>query len=157
MPDSRIAENQAAPTPVAETPLEGTKCVIVIDQDLPLGVIANTAAVLSLSLGRALPQMIGEDLRDNQGQPRRGITTLPLPILKSTGDKLRTLREAVKAHEPDLTVIDLISATRHTATYRDYAEELENTPVETLEYQGVALCGAKKLVNKFTGNLGLLR
>ncbi|MFD2206155.1 DUF2000 domain-containing protein [Kiloniella antarctica] len=133
------------------------KCVIVIDQDLPLGIIANTAAVLSLSIGHHHPEMIGIDISDNAGDLHHGITILPVPILKGTAASLLALRETLKAYEPSLTVIDLISATRTTQDYKEYSHVMASTSQDQLIYSGIALFGAKKLVNKFTGNLGLLR
>ncbi len=137
--------------------MSSNKCVIVIDQNLPVGIIANTAAVLSLSLGRLNPEMIGYEIEDNNGNKHHGITTVAVPILKGTGLLLKEMRDAVIEYEPELTVIDLISATQTTKSYDEYSQQFASTPVEELEYLGIALYGSKKLVNKFTGNLGLLR
>jgi len=137
--------------------LSTNKCVIVIDHDLPIGVIANTAAVLSINLGKMFPEFIGHDLKDNAGNSHHGITTIAIPILKSSGASLKDMRQAVKAYEPDLTVIDLITATQTTKSYADYARQYESTPIEQLEYLGLALYGSIKIVNKFTGSLGLLK
>lgn len=131
--------------------------MLVIDQDLPVGVIANTAAVLSLSLGRLLPELIGHDLEDSAGNRRHGITTAAIPILKGTALSLSALRVNVKAYEPELTVLDLISATQTTKSYADYAESMKATPESELQYLGIALYGPGKTVSKFTGSLGLLR
>ncbi|WLQ15854.1 DUF2000 domain-containing protein [Hahella aquimaris] len=142
---------------MTDTETTDLKCVIVIDANLPTGPIANTAAVLALSLGKAFPELIGDALPDHNGHLRAGITTTAIPILRAEGVRLRNLREELKEHEPQLTVIDLTSATMTTKSYEAYAEKLLSTPVDELEYLGVALCGPKKIVNKFTGNLGLLR
>lgn len=139
------------------TALSTNKCVIVIDQYLPVGVIANTAAVLSINLGKMFPEFVGHDLKDNAGDSHHGITTIAIPILKSSGSTLKDMRQAVKVYEPDLTVIDLITATQTTKSYADYVHQFENTPIEQLEYLGLALYGEKKIVNKFTGSLGLLK
>lgn len=32
--------------------VENEKCVIVVDENLPLGIIANTAAILGITMGR---------------------------------------------------------------------------------------------------------
>jgi hypothetical protein len=149
-----------APPPIpqkAEIALNTTKCVLVIDQDLPVGVIANTAAVLSLSIGRLLPGLIGHDLEDSAGARRHGITTAAIPILKGSAQSLSALRASVKPCEPELTVLELISATRTTKSYADYAEQMKATPESELQYLGIALCGPGKMVSRFTGSLGLLR
>lgn len=137
--------------------LAAKKCVIVIDHDLPVGVIANTAAVLSINLGKMIPEIVGHDHKDNAGDYHHGITTMAIPILKSSCLLLKEMRQSVKAYEPDLMVIDLITATQTTKNYADYVHQYENTPVEQLEYLGLALYGEIKVVNKFTGSLGLLR
>ncbi|WP_085909364.1 DUF2000 domain-containing protein [Kiloniella majae] len=133
------------------------KCAIVVDQEMPIGFIANTASVLSLSIGKQHPEIIGQDIVDNNGDPHQGITILPVPILKGTAALLHKLREQMRPYEQELTVVDLITATRTTQTYAQYSENMLTTPVEQLSYCGIALYGTKKLVNKFTGNLGLLR
>ncbi len=133
------------------------KCAIVIDPDLPPGVIANTAAVLSMSLGKQFPSLIGDDLKDSKGGLHHGITTVPIPILKGSGALLRSMRETLRQHESELIVVDLIGATRTTRSYADYARAMQNTPAEQLDYLGVALCGSEKVVGRFTGSLGLLR
>jgi hypothetical protein len=133
------------------------KCVIVIDAELPVGIIANTAAVLSLSLGRAAPHLIGRDLQDQHGHRHHGITTIAIPVLKGSCPSLKALREALREHEPVLTVIDLTSATLTTQSYEEYADRLATTPLEDLTYQGLALYGPQKIVNRYVGSLGLLR
>ncbi len=82
---------------------------------------------------------------------------MAIPILKNSGLLLKEMRQAVKAYEPDLTVIDLITATQTTKSYADYIRQYEITPIEHLEYRGLAIYGEMKIVNKFTGGLGLLR
>lgn len=133
------------------------KCVLVIDENLPLGVVANTAAVLALGLGKLIPEMIGDDFQDGEGYVRRGITTYPIPALKGNAELLRSMRAKLKDYEADLIVIDLFGATRTTRSYEEYIRVVQSTPEDQLEYLGIAISGSKKLVNKFTGNLGLLK
>lgn len=87
---------------------------VVYDEELPLGIIANTAAVMGITLGKAMPEVVGEDVRDESGHTHLGIIEFPFPILRGS-------------------------------------------PESTLQYFGVAICGAKKKVNKLTGSLPLLR
>jgi hypothetical protein len=133
------------------------KCVLIIDETLPVGIIANTAAVLSISLGKVRPEMVGRDLEDHEGRQSNGITTMAIPILKGNGSLLKEMRKKVRGFEPELKVIELIGATMTTKSYEEYALAMKDTPEQQQEYLGLALSGTKKIVNKFTGNLGLLR
>ena len=38
--------------------LQNEKCVMVIDEHLPLGIIANTAAIMGITLGKKTPSVI---------------------------------------------------------------------------------------------------
>ena len=37
--------------------LQNEKCVMVIDENLPLGLIANTAAIMGITLGKEMPKL----------------------------------------------------------------------------------------------------
>ena len=62
--------------------LQNEKCVMVIDEQLPLRIIANTAAVMGITLGKAMPEVVGADVRDESGHTHHGIIELPVPILR---------------------------------------------------------------------------
>ena len=132
------------------------KCVIVLNENLPLGQLVNSAAVLMMSIGKLHPDLVGSNLEDGSGHAHQGITTVPLPVLKGAG-KLKEIRERLKLHEVELTVVDLIDATSTTASYEEYAMQLKKSAKEVLNYHGIAIYGNRKLVNKYTGSLGLLR
>lgn len=38
--------------------VENGKCVIVIDENLPLGITANTAAILGITMGMKMPSVV---------------------------------------------------------------------------------------------------
>lgn len=44
--------------------LQNEKCVMVIDENLPLGIIANTAAIMGITLGKRMPQVVGADVHE---------------------------------------------------------------------------------------------
>jgi hypothetical protein len=111
----------------------------------------NSAAVLMMSIGKLHPDLVGHNLEDSLGDMHQGITTVPLPVLKGA----KEIREMIKLHEGELTVVDLIDATFTTASYEEYAVRLKKS--EVLNYHGIAIYGNRKLVNKYTGLLGLIR
>ncbi len=135
----------------------GNKCVIVIDEQLPVGLVANTAAILGITLGTKQDALIGADLRDSTGQQHLGITTIPIPILKASKEEIRNLRTLAAAEEPEIMIVDFSSAAQSSRTYEEYAEKLAQSDAEQIDYLGIALYGDNKKVKKLTGQIALLR
>ncbi len=148
----------STPSATDDAPLDAqttTKCAMVLDSDLPLGLLANTAAVLALTLGSRLP-IIGPDVPDGSGSVHTGLTTTPVPILRSDAGSIKALRG--KALElGGVLVVDVTEKAQTTTNYADYTAKLSAGTAETLRYLGVALFGPKKSVNRLIGNLPLLR
>lgn len=134
------------------------KCVVVIDNSLPLGLIANTAAILGTTLGATLPQMVGRDVCDASGNAHRGINTVPTTVLQAGEELLKSIRQ--KLYEPefaDLLAVDFSDVAQRIHVYEDYLTEAEKTETSAFQYFGIALYGDKKKVNRLTGMLPLLR
>lgn len=134
------------------------KCVMVLDQRLPLGVIANTAAILGVTLGKQLPEAVGGDVLDGSGHRHLGIIAFPVPILRADADQLKALREALcDPRYAGLTVADFTDFAQGCRTYEEYTAGLPSVPETDLRYLGLAICGGKKQINQLTGSLPLLR
>ena len=134
------------------------KCVMVIDEALPLGIIANTAAILGITLGEERPGLVGADVTDRSGRRHPGIIEFPVPVLKGSAAVIRHLRE--RLYDPDysdLTVVDFSDLAQGCKTYGEFIDKMARVPEEELNYLGIAVCGAKKKVNRLTGSMGLLR
>ena len=138
--------------------LQNEKCVMVIDESLPLGIIANTAAILGITLGRQMPEVVGADVTDQSGHVHLGIIEFPVPILRGTTESIKEMRE--KLYQPDyadLTVVDFSDLAQGCKTYEEFIEKMSGVPESELQYFGVAICGPKKKVNKLTGSMPLLK
>ena len=138
--------------------LQNKKCVMVIDENLPLGIIANTAAIMGITLGKKMPGVVGSDVVDKTGNEHLGILEFPVPILKGNMDSIKAIRE--KLYEPDfsdLTVVDFSDLAQSCKTYDEFIGKMGTAAETDLNYFGIAICGAKKKVNKLTGNIPLLR
>lgn len=134
------------------------KCVMVIDEALPLGIIANTAAILGTTLGKKQPDLVGVDVVDKSGNEHLGIVEIPVPILKGNARLIKEIRERLYETEfKDLLTIDFSDVAQGCKTYDDFMDKLSETTESELQYLGIALCGSKKLVNKLTGSIPLLR
>ena len=102
--------------------LQNEKCVMVIDENLPLGIIANTAAIMGITLGKKMPEVVGADVYDRTGNKHLGIIEFPVPILKGNADIIKTIRE--KLYEPDfsdLTVVDFSDLAQGCKTYDEFS------------------------------------
>lgn len=138
--------------------LQNSKCVMVIDESLPLGIIANTAAIMGITLGKQMPEVVGTEVYDRTGNGHLGIIKFPVPILKGNADVIKAIRE--KLYEPEfseLTVIDFSDLAQGCRTYDEFMEKMKYVTETELNYFGIAICGAKKKVNKLTGSMALLR
>ncbi len=131
------------------------KLVVVINTDLEIGLVANTAAVLALSLGARHPELIGSDLLDGSGQQHLGITTVTIPILAADGSTLTGLVQKLKKTDVELVSFSKIAQSIHS--YDEYSQKLRETPGEKIEYSGIALFGPKKAINSLVGSLPRLK
>ena len=132
------------------------KCVMVLDAQLPIGLAVNTAAVLALTLGSRVEALLGPDVRDGSEHLHAGITTLPIPILKADGEKLKRLWLQARERE-DVFMVDFTDVAQTSHVYEDYTQKIAVLSAEQLHYLGVALYGKKETVSKLTGSLPLLR
>lgn len=138
--------------------LQNEKCVMVMDGQLPAGILANAAAILGMTLGKKMPEMVGADVIDRSGNAHLGIIEFPIPILKGSRDTLKAIRE--RLYEPEfeeLTVADFSDLAQSCKTYEEFGRKMAQVSNEELQYLGIAVCGAKKKVNKLTGSMPLLR
>ncbi len=137
--------------------LQNEKCVMVIDAELPVGIITNTAAIMGITLGKKMPEVVGADVVDKSGNSHLGIIEFPVPVLKGDKKKLKEIRE--KLYQPefaDLTVVDFSDLAQGCKTYDEFIGKMKNAGESELQYLGVAIYGAKKKVNKLTGSMALL-
>ena len=134
------------------------KCVMILEENLPLGLIANTAAIMGITLGKKLPEIVGTDVADRSGNLHLGIVEFPVPVLKGSSETVKELRE--KLYRPEfreLTVVDFSDLAQGCRAYEEFIQKMGQASEETLEYLGVAICGPKKKVNQLTGSMPLLR
>ena len=138
--------------------LQNEKCVIVVDEELPLGIIANTAVILGITLGKTMPEAVGPDVIDQTEKSHLGIIKFPVPVLKSSAEKLKYIRGQLYQNDfHDLLVVDLSDLAQGCKTYDDFTQKMNQVPESALKYFGLAIYGSKKKVAKLTGSLPLLR
>lgn len=141
-----------------QTNNKANKCVVVIDAELSIGLITNTAAILGISLGHKNKHLIGQDVFDGSGHHHVGLVAIPVPILKGTKEQIKALKEKALTDEfSDIIVVDFSDAAQTSFTYEAYIEKISSSTTEDLQYLGIAFYGDSKKVNKLTGNMPLLK
>lgn len=136
---------------------QAEKCVMILDEHLPRGLLANTAAILGITLGKKMPQMVGADLADQSQSGHLGIIEFPVPILRGTPETIRGIRQQLcQPGFEEITAVDFSDLAQSCKTYGEFAQKLARTPETSLRYLGIAICGPSKKVNKLTGSMPLL-
>jgi hypothetical protein len=131
----------------------GTRCAVVVDEALAPGLAANAAAVMALTLGARVPELVGEDFEDAGGARHPGLITTGLPVLRAPAAELAALR--ARAVSADVGVVGFPVSGQTTTDYEAFRELVASTAEP--EYLGLAFYGPAKAIRRLTGSLGLLR
>lgn len=132
------------------------KCVVIVDEQLPIGLIANATAVLGVSIGSHVEGIVGPSLKDRTGTRHPGIVSIPLPILTTSRDELSSLREKALS-DAAVQVYDFSETAQRCRTYEEYERILAEKSSSELSYIALAVQGDKKAVERLTGSLRTLR
>lgn len=130
------------------------KCAVVVGAQLPAGLAANAAAVLSVTLGHRVEGLVGHDVLDADGVTHAGISRLPLPIL--TSPTVTTIIRAA-AEDDEIFFVAFSALAQSCRTYEEYTARMAATATADLDSVGVALHGPRKRVDRLVGSLPLLR
>ncbi|MCF8481485.1 MAG: DUF2000 domain-containing protein [Rhodospirillum sp.] len=134
------------------------RCAFLIDPTLPLGLIANTAAILSMTLGRDRSELIGPPVTDGDGVTHPGITTVVLPMLAADAQTIaETRQKALTLNNATLGLIDVTETAQRAKAYGDYEARIGQMVEADLRYLGLCLYGPSGIVRSLTGTLPLLR
>ncbi|MFB9991617.1 DUF2000 domain-containing protein [Deinococcus oregonensis] len=134
---------------------DDARLVIIVDPALTLGVIANTCALLAVSLGQQVSEHIGPDLPDASGELHAGLFDRAITVLAAAAAELPGLRR--RAKQTGLLTVDFTTLPQRARTYDEYASALSAASPEALDYLGLALYGPGKAVRRVTGSLPLLK
>jgi hypothetical protein len=132
------------------------KVVIVLDPELPTGLLTNAAAVLAFSVAHRVADGVGPCLEDADGGVHPGITNLPIPILACPGPRLGELRGRAQA-AAGVACVDFSQVAQRAKRYDEYEAALKATPGAGLSYLGLCIYGEPAAVRRLTGDLKLTR
>ncbi|WP_251213197.1 DUF2000 domain-containing protein [Adlercreutzia murintestinalis] len=133
------------------------KCAIVLDESLPIGVAANVSAIMGVSLGKILPDIVGADAEDADGVMHSGIVEIPIPVLQTSSSNIGEIRHAAHDSADGILVVDFSEVAQSCKAYEEYIKKMAKATSRGIAYLGLLLIGQKKFVNKLIGSLPLMR
>lgn len=117
------------------------RLAIIINPELSLGLIANTASELS----------------DVQGRTLDVSSKLPVPILQASAEQIRDILLKALTSEAEKAVVPFPAFTRLMHSFEEYEQAFPQWDLATETLDGLALCRPEKWVKSLTGTLKLLR
>ena len=133
-----------------------SRLAIVVNPELPPGLLANTVGAIGIGLGARLPWLGNRPLTDADGRTIDDSSILPVPILSASPEAIRALMlKAMPRGDNALVVFPAFSRALHD--YLEYEAQLPGRQLASEAIDGVGLCGPAKWVKSLTGSLRLLR
>lgn len=133
---------------------EPPRCVVVVDESLPVGRAANAAAVLALTVGQRHPSLVGAPLVDASGHAHPGLIAHGIAVLSASTETLSTLRR--QAQDAGFDVVAFPVQGQQTTDYEAFRATVATLETAGLGYVGLAFVGSRKPLRKLVSKLGLL-
>ena len=145
---------------IEKQPLRGKqdlRLAVVVDPDLPIGLLANTVGAISVGIGTENTGLGGVTLTDGDGASYKSSADRPVPILQANGDQMRVVLEKSAARLDEMTLVVFPAFARSIHTFADYEALVPTQALKSEKIDGIGLCGPSKLVRSLVGSLKLLR
>lgn len=136
---------------------QALRVAIVIDPDQPLGLLANTVAVLAAGLGAAMPALGGRTLVDSTGRAFLNSADRPIPVLQASAGTLATLLGKAAAAPEGAVLVPFPQFARTIHDFAAYADAFSVRDLGSEPLLGMGIAGPDKWVRSLTGALKLLR
>lgn len=138
-------------------PAPECRVAIVLNPELPLGPLANAAAVIGVGLGAAMPTLGAVDLTDADGLTVQTSADRPVPVLRAGTDAMRDLLKRALPAPAGAVVVPFPEFARLINTFDDYLRVFPEKRLLEEPPAGVGLAGPTKWVRSLTGSLKSLR
>ena len=129
------------------------KSCIVLRSDLGPGFLANSAACIATGLFKQQEDAYGQEI-EGKGLKLIPITKIPIMVMKQT----KPFKELLKrAKNLGLKYMLFTREAQSTVDYDEYITRVKDKGIDELDALGIGVIGEDDLVNKFFGDLPLLR
>lgn len=133
------------------------RLAVIVDPELPVGLIANTVATISAGIGAAIPEFGNTELVDAAGRSFRNSADRPVPILQASGAMMSALLGRAFPVPPGGVVVPFPRFARSMHAFADYQAAFPAHDLAAEVLDGLGLAGPEKWVRSLTGSLKLLR
>jgi len=130
------------------------KIVIALDESLGPGFLANAAACITSGLFNNGTDLLGEQIEGAECT-FISITKIPILIVKQNKKPWDELLKRAKRNK--LRYMVFTKEGQSTTSYQEYAERVKGRKLDELTVIGIGVLGEDEVVNKFAGDLSLLR
>lgn len=131
------------------------RCVLVMNDTVSGGYLANAIAVIALTVGERHPYLVGAPLVDASGVRHPGLIPIGIPMLRCDSAGLKEMRE--KALEKGYDVVDFPRQGQQTKDYDEFLDMMLQESTGNLEYLGIAIIGKKNGVNRLTKHCEMIK
>lgn len=130
------------------------KSAIIINPDLPIGLLANSVACITSGLFTSAHDLVGNEIL-GKNIVFIPITKIPILILKPGNNTLTDLCE--KAQKLGLKYMAFTHEAQSTTNYEEYTQRVVGKDINNVILVGIGVVGEEKIVNSLVGSLPMLR
>ncbi len=130
------------------------KAAIIINPEMPTGLLANAVACITSGLFLNGDDFVGEQI-DGDGVTYIPITKIPILILKP--GKMLLVDLCKQAQHLGLKYMAFTREAQTTTNYEEYRVRVEGKKINDVTLVGLGIVGLEEKVNSLTGNLPMLK
>lgn len=130
------------------------KSAIIINPEMPTGLLANAVACITSGLFLRGDDFVGEQI-EGDGVHYIPITKIPILILKPGITPLIDLCK--QAQQMGLKYMAFTQEAQTTTNYEEYKKRVEGKNINEVALVGLGVVGSEEMVRSLTGNLPMLK
>ena len=130
------------------------KIAIALDDTLGQGFLANASACIASGLFNNEEDLLGPEI-EAENFTYIQITKIPILIVKKNDKEWKELLKRAKKNK--LKYMVFTQEGQSTTSYDEYIERVKGKPLEEVTIVGIGVLGEDSIVQKFCGDLPLLR
>jgi hypothetical protein len=133
------------------------RIAIIVDPSLPLGLIANTVATVSIGIGAVDTGFGNRTLTDVMGRAVKNSADRSVPVLQAPASEILTLLLKALPAPDGAVVVPFPKFARSLHVFADYQAQFPKRALSAETIEGLGLAGPEKWIKSLTGSLKLLR